>query len=105
MKVKCGDASGGGNIAMSYKGGCGEELDIKDAYRCVGCGGWFHLDCILKHFQEEEGHDVARYNLKKIKEYIGDRDRNITDLCDKGLAKQKQLTPGEQLINFINNIK
>jgi len=44
MKIKCGDANPEGNIAMFFKGGCGKELDIMEAYRCTGCGGYFHLD-------------------------------------------------------------
>lgn len=65
-KVKCGDANPNGNIALNYKGGCGKELDMKDAYRCTGCGGWFHLDCILKHFKLEKEHDVGRNELKNL---------------------------------------
>lgn len=87
---------------MTYKGGCQKELDIKDAYRCTGCGGWFHLECILKHFELEKDHDVSRYNLKKIKDYIGDRDRNISDMCDAGLKPNIHLTSGEQILNLLN---
>ena len=65
MKVECGNANPNGNIALKYKGGCGKELNIKDAYRCTGCGGWFHKECILKHFKEEQKHDVGRNNLKE----------------------------------------
>jgi hypothetical protein len=54
---------------MLFKGGCGKDLDIKEAYRCTGCGGFFHLECIFKHFELEEGHDYARNALKKIKDY------------------------------------
>lgn len=64
-KVKCGDANPKGNIALKYKGGCGEELNMEDAYRCTGCGGWFHKECILKHFKLERKHDVGRNDLKK----------------------------------------
>jgi len=59
-KTKCGNANPKGNIALKYKGGCGKELDIKDAYRCVGCGGWFHKDCIIEHFKQEKSHDWGR---------------------------------------------
>ncbi len=45
-------------------------LEMKDAYRCVGCGGWFHYDCILKHFELEKGHDNARYALGRLKEIL-----------------------------------
>ena len=64
-KVKCGNANPKGNIALKYKGGCGKELDIKDAYRCVGCGGWFHKDCIIEHFKQEKTHDWGRMEERK----------------------------------------
>jgi hypothetical protein len=51
----------------------------------------------------EKDHDVSRYNLKKIKEYIGDKDRNITDMCDAGLKPNTHLTAGEQIMNFLKN--
>ncbi len=69
MKIKCGDANPHRNIAMTSKGGCGKKLDILDAYRCTGCGVYFHLDCIYKHFEEEENHDVARNALKRIYDF------------------------------------
>lgn len=83
--VKCGDANPNGNVALNYKGGCGKKLKITEAYRCVGCGGWFHYDCILKHFELEEGHDDARNVLKKI-ENLSD-DEKIKELCKKGLLR------------------
>jgi len=63
--VKCGDANPNGNIALKFKGGCGQPVNIADAYRCVGCGGRFHLDCIKKHFELEKAHDVGREKVKK----------------------------------------
>jgi hypothetical protein len=90
MKVRCGDANPNGNIAFYYLGGCEKELDIKDSFRCVGCGGWFHLDCILKHFELEEGHDNARNALKQIKEYTDNQ--YILDIVSKGLSKSKVFT-------------
>lgn len=57
---KCGDANPNGNVALTYKGGCMGKLDLKDAYRCTGCGGWFHKDCIFKHFELEKEHDFGR---------------------------------------------
>lgn len=65
MKIICGDANPNGNINLTYKGGCRKSLNIKDAYRCVGCGGWFHKDCIIKHFELEKADDIGRNNLKK----------------------------------------
>ena len=69
--VKCGDANPKGNIALNFKGGCGKDVDIAEAYRCTGCGGHFHLDCIKKHFELEKEHDVGRAKVKKeIEVYI-----------------------------------
>lgn len=100
MKVTCGDANPTGNIALFYKGGCGKQLDVRESYRCTGCGGWFHHDCILKHFEEEEGHDVARNSLKRIKESVGSKNilitpERIVEICEEGLAKP---TPKTKLI-------
>ena len=84
--MKCGDANPNGNIALFYKGGCKKELKLKDAYRCVGCGGYFHKDCILEHFRQEKDHDWGRKEERdKIKQNISllrqwlNEDR-ITDL-------------------------
>lgn len=66
-KLICGDANPKGNIALHYKGACKKELKIEDAYRCTGCGGWFHKDCIMEHFKLEEKHDWGRQEeIKKI---------------------------------------
>ncbi len=61
----CGDANPNGNVLLTYKGGCRKPVKISEAYRCTGCGGRFHLDCILKHFELEKEHDVGRAGLKK----------------------------------------
>lgn len=63
--IRCGDANSDGNIELFYKGGCKKNIDKLKAYRCVGCGGWFHKKCILKHFELEKEHDIGRNNLKK----------------------------------------
>jgi hypothetical protein len=99
MKVKCGDANPNGNISLFYKGGCKKELDKENAYRCVGCGGWFHYKCILKHFELEEGHDNAKNAIGKLIKYIlkqGLKGHSLNKqyllrLCDKGLAPNKLL--------------
>lgn len=95
MKVRCGDANPKGNIWMLFKGGCGKDLDIKDAYRCTGCGGFFHLECIFKHFELESGHDYARNALAKIKRYVekdwlwpGEEKWHILEICKEGLDKK-----------------
>ena len=46
--MKCGDANTNGNIELFYKGACKKVLKVKDSYRCIGCSGYFHLDCILQ---------------------------------------------------------
>ena len=86
-KIKCGDANQNGNVAINYKGSCGKELKIEEAYRCVGCGGWFHLDCIYEHFKLEEGHDNCRYYLNKIAKHT--TSKKIKKLCQLGLDNQK----------------
>lgn len=79
-KIKCGDANPKGNIALFYKGGCKKEIDKTEAYRCVACGGWFHKECILKHFELEKKCDWGRQQEKKkwLKEI-----REIRKLSDK----------------------
>ena len=92
MKVECGDANPNGNIALKYKGGCGKELNIKDAYRCVGCGGWFHKECILKHFKLEKKHDIGRHEEReKIKQNIGLLRQYLNERTDTKLITNKEL--------------
>ena len=67
--MKCGDANPKGNVALFYKGGCKKHLALKDAYRCTGCGGMFHKECILKHFELEKNDDWGRQ--KERVEIIG----------------------------------
>ena len=62
--IECGDANPKGNVDFFYKGGCRKDLKIKEAYRCVGCGSRFHLDCIKKHFELEKDHDIYRQELR-----------------------------------------
>jgi hypothetical protein len=96
MKVRCGDANPNGNVWFLFKGGCGKDLDIKDAYRCTGCGGFFHLDCIFKHFELEEGHDYARNALAKIKTFVLESTmhikerRKIQSLIREGLDRKPE---------------
>lgn len=59
----------GGDIHLMVKGGCAKPVELEKAYRCVGCGQWFHLDCLYNHFEQEEGNDNARFHLKKILDY------------------------------------
>lgn len=91
MKVKCGDANPNGNVYLLYKGGCGKELEMKDAYRCTGCGGWFHRDCIFQHFEEEKNHDYSRSALKRIRDYAvnltGKHKKEIISIADEGLKR------------------
>lgn len=64
-EVECGNANPNGNVALTFKGGCRKKLAINEAYRCVGCGGWFHKDCILKHFELEKEDDWGRKQERK----------------------------------------
>lgn len=57
-KLLCGNASD--NLYLTFKGGCRGLLELQDCYRCTGCGGRFHKDCILEHFKLEESHDWGR---------------------------------------------
>lgn len=71
---ECGNANPNGNIALTYEGGCGKQINIEDAYRCTGCGGWFHKECIIKHFKKEKDHDWGRHEernqiVKKLRKY------------------------------------
>jgi len=97
--IKCGDANPNGNISLFYKGGCKSVLPKAVAYRCVGCGGWFHLECILRHFELEKNHDNARNALRKTIKYV-DLQRlkghtinkqYLIGLCKKGLEPNKKL--------------
>jgi len=93
MKIKCGDANPKGNVAMLFKGGCGKDLKIEDAYRCTGCGGYFHLDCIFEHFKLEEKHDYAHNALLKIHNYAmkfpaSERMKHIIGIAKRGLSKK-----------------
>jgi hypothetical protein len=75
--MKCGDANPKGNVALFYKGGCRKELKIEEAYRCTGCGGYFHKDCITKHFELEKKHDYGKEKLRQeIKEIIHEKWHN-----------------------------
>lgn len=64
-KTVCGDANPGGNVQMTHKGGCRESVEYKLAYRCVGCGVFFHRECIIKHFELEKEHDYGREEERK----------------------------------------
>lgn len=96
MKIKCGDANPNGNVYFFAKGGCGKEVDLKDAYRCTGCGVFFHLDCIFKHFEMEAGHDYARNALAKIRDYITGKPVSaiekqvLEDLTKEGLDRKPE---------------
>lgn len=88
----CGEV--GGNVSLLMKGGCGKPVDLEDAYRCTGCGKWFHLDCIFNHFEQE--HDDARYYLKLIEDRTSDPINK--KYCKLGLERKK---PSISLPNLI----
>lgn len=96
MKIKCGDANPNGNVELFFRGGCKEEIKIEESYRCTGCGGFFHLECIFKHFELEKDHDYARNALRELKDKI-EKDmnkcqrterRDLLEIIKKGLDKK-----------------
>ena len=62
---KCGDANPNGNVKLVFKGGCDKDILLSEAYRCTGCNGWFHKDCIFEHFKMEKKHDWGRIEERK----------------------------------------
>lgn len=36
------------------EGGCGEEMPIGKAYRCVECTSYFHRECACLHFKDDK---------------------------------------------------
>lgn len=90
QSVKCGDANPKGNVSLTFKGGCGISLNKLESYRCTGCGGWFHKDCILKHFELEKEHDFGRQQerekiISAIKEW-GNKPENWSNTFDDSKA-------------------
>lgn len=49
VAVWCGEHP---DFSAETVGGCGQEMEIYDAYRCVDCSLWFHRDCIKKHWDK-----------------------------------------------------
>jgi hypothetical protein len=94
--VKCGDANPKGNISLIYKGGCGEILPMHAAYRCTGCGGWFHINCIFKHFKLEKECDWGRKEEK---------DQFIAELDDLLKNGQGRVNWRRQIVQLKNKIK
>ncbi len=101
--MKCGDANPNGNISLFYKGGCKQNDKLENMYRCVGCGGWFHYKCILKHFELEEGHDNARNALKKLLDILNSEcvtdiltATYLEEIIQKGLEPNKKLLEGSK---------
>ena len=94
-KVLCGDANPKGNIELTRKGGCRKELDIKDAYRCTGCGSWFHKKCIIEHFKLEEKCDWGRQEeKKKMHEAVEAVRIALTEMFERKLKRQGQAPIG-----------
>lgn len=91
----CGDANPNGNVQFTYRGGCRKQLCIVESYRCTGCGGRFHRDCIFNHFQQELKHSRAHNALRRIKALmlghgakLDKREffKRVKVLCDFGLS-------------------
>lgn len=109
-EVECGNANIGGNVALHYRGGCKKKILMEDAYRCTGCSGWFHKDCILEHFKLEKNHDWGRKEERKnidqeIRTAVEVREKEIV----KGIMDQRISFVGKDLYlegyhKAINNI-
>ena len=89
--TSCGDANPKGNVSFSFKGACGKRVALDDAYRCTGCGGWFHRDCIFNHFEEELSCSRAHNALKQIDDYAVHLnlidEAKVRELCRWGLDR------------------
>ena len=93
-KLFCGDANPRGNITMTYKGGCRKHVKITEAYRCTGCGGWFHRDCIFEHFERENGQSKAHNALRKILDNAKyQHDGKTIAWAQEGLSRERENKP------------
>lgn len=100
-KLSCGDANSNGNVAIWYKGGCQKRLVMKDSYRCTGCGGWFHFDCIFNHFELERDHSRAHNALKVIEEKADCLSSDeIKALASAGLIREEPKTFFQKFANL-----
>ena len=88
MDKQCGQAGEG--ISLLMVGACGKDVELEEAYRCTGCGKWFHFDCIFNHFELDKGtaHNSLFEIKKMIKDYLFDR-KEMMRLCNKGLKRAK----------------
>lgn len=98
---ECGDANPKGNIAFTFKGGCLKEVFIKEAYRCTGCGGWFHKQCILKHFELEKEHDFGRNEERKL---LSEKLRKVADKLLTTLGSMPAHEADQLVLNLANLI-
>lgn len=96
--VICGDANAGGNITLHYKGSCGHKLDMHEAYRCTGCSGWFHKDCIIEHFKLEADHDWGRQQERE--RLAGD----VQELADRLITTLDSLMPSEKADAIVRDV-
>lgn len=70
--MNCGDANKNGNVELTFKGGCRKKVSLRESYRCSGCGGWFHKDCMVNHFKLEKDHDWGRKQKRdRLEKLIG----------------------------------
>lgn len=84
-ELLCGNASD--NIYLTFKGGCRETVQLMDCYRCTGCGGRFHKDCILKHFELEKEHDWGRQEERQqLDAIIKSSNQDWNDMLDRAVA-------------------
>lgn len=98
-KIKqCGNAAEG--ISLLMAGACGKEVKLEEAYRCTGCGKWFHFDCMFNHFELDKGtaHNSLCEIKKLLKENTFDK-KEIIKLCNKGLKRNKPSISFPKIIN------
>lgn len=100
--MRCGDANPNGNVYMRFKGGCDRDVELKDAYRCTGCGGWFHKECILKHFEEEKSHDWGR---QQERERIADLGKNLTQFVMSWKEIEGVYIPADAVRKFFKELR
>lgn len=60
---RCGQSSG---PAGKFVGGCGEEVDDDEMFRCVDCCGPFHRECLREHCARYDCKDAEILRLERL---------------------------------------
>lgn len=99
----CGDANKGGDIALWFRGACKESIELEKSFRCTGCGGWFHFDCIFDHFEQERDHSIAHNALRRILDCIDTlKPDEVRIIAQEGLKREKPRSAFSKLFEKIN---